>query len=92
MAKPTGTSTSSSRPNCDAKAVNEFDYSGLSPEFSKLSKPAQRALVNNQIRTPKDLSRISRDEILSFHGIGPAALPILQSVLKKHGLRFRARK
>lgn len=77
---------------CNPKAVAEFDYSGLSPDFQKLSKPAQRALLNNKIRTPKDLSRHSLDEIKSFHGLGPASFPILRAALKKHGLSFKSRK
>ncbi len=71
------------------RAVEEFDYSGLSPEFSKLSRPAQRALINNGIRTPKQLSRISTAELFGFHGIGPSSIPILLAVLKKNRLAFR---
>lgn len=79
------------RSPCDPKAVEEFDYSGLSPEFAKLSKPAQRALVNRGILTPRQLSRLTKDEVLGLHGVGPSAVPVLQGVLKKYGLGFRSR-
>lgn len=68
---------------------SDFDYSSLSTEFSKLSKPAQRALINNGIKSPKDLARKSQKEILSFHGMGPASIPVLKSILKKKGLAFK---
>ncbi len=41
---------------CDRKAVEEFDYSKLDPEFAKLSKPAKRALINNRIYGVKELA------------------------------------
>ncbi len=74
---------------CERKKVEEFDYSKLSPEFAKLSKPAQRALVNNKVLTPSQLSRRTLKEVLSFHGIGPSAVPVLKQVLRRHGLSFK---
>jgi hypothetical protein len=73
---------------CDKKQSAEFDYSRLSKDFSKLSKPAQRALINNSIFTPADLARKTVKEISAFHGIGPSSIPILRKVLTRHGLKF----
>ncbi len=66
------------------------DYSKLSPAFSKLSKPAQRALINAGIFSAQDLAQRSRAEVASLHGIGPTAFPILDSALNAAGLRFKA--
>jgi hypothetical protein len=74
---------------CDKAALARFDYSRLSPEFSKLPKPAQRALLNNRIYTPGELALRTLGDVLEFHGIGPSAIPILRRVLRKHGLSFR---
>jgi hypothetical protein len=74
---------------CDKKKVAEFDYSRLSKDFSKLGKPAQRALINNSIFTLADLARKTVKEISAFHGIGPSSIPILRKALSKRGLKFK---
>lgn len=68
--------------------MHDVDYSKLDPAFAKLSKPAQRALINAGIFTPKELAKHSRREVAALHGIGPSSFPILESVLKSAGLRF----
>jgi len=73
----------------NAASVTTFDYSRLSGEFSKLGKPAQRALLNNGIRTPEDLAKRTLEEVLGFHGIGNSSVPILRAVLKEKGIAFR---
>lgn len=70
--------------------VNQLDYSALSSDFSGLSKPAQRALANNGIRTPTDLAQRTAKEIAVLHGVGPSAFPILRKVLRKNGLSFKS--
>ncbi|MEL1251939.1 hypothetical protein [Aurantiacibacter gilvus] len=67
----------------------EYDYSALDPAFGKLAKPAQRALLNNAMRSPTDLASHSRDEVLALHGIGPTAMPTLEHALAAQGLAFR---
>ncbi len=57
--------------------------------LSMLSAPARRALENNGIISLQKLSTYSEKEILQFHGMGPASLPKLRSVLKENGLSFR---
>jgi len=59
--------------------------------LSLLSAPARRALENNGILTPDKLSQHSEKEILKFHGLGPASLPILKNALKQAGLSFRSK-
>lgn len=57
--------------------------------LSKLSAPARRALENNGITTLKKLSALSEKEVLSFHGMGKASLPVLTSELKEEGLTIK---
>jgi hypothetical protein len=70
--------------------IDPFDYSQLSPIFSKLAKPAQRGLLNNGIRTPADLALRTVEEVTELHGIGPSAMPILREALRKSGLSFKS--
>ena len=65
------------------------DYSVLDPLFSKLAKPAQRALLNAGIHSPQQLAKLTLKEVTKLHGIGPSAIPILKDALKKSGLEFR---
>lgn len=72
-----------SQVNCDPKKVVEFDYSVLEPALSKLSRPAQRALISKKIYKVKDLAKYSLKEILSLHGMGPASAPLIKKYTKK---------
>jgi hypothetical protein len=58
--------------------------------FAKLSKPAQRALIEHKIFSESDLSRWNRREIAKIHGIGPSAFPVLDQALAEAGLEFKA--
>lgn len=69
--------------------MSDFDYSRLDPAFAKLSKPAQRALINAGIYQPADLARHSRNRVADLHGIGPSAFPILEAALTKADLQFK---
>jgi uncharacterized protein YdhG (YjbR/CyaY superfamily) len=64
----------------------------LTDILTGLSAPARRALQNNGIKTLPDLAQYTGAEILSFHGIGKTAIPILQKALKKKGLKFQEEK
>lgn len=57
--------------------------------LAKLSAPARRALENHGIITLQQLSTHSEKEILQFHGIGPASLPILRASLEESSLSFK---
>lgn len=70
-------------PICEAARKTE---SGL---LSVLSSPARRALESQNIKTAEDLSRYTKEEILSLHGIGPSSLPKLLEELKKNNLTFK---
>ena len=57
--------------------------------LSKLAAPARRALMYNGIHTLKKLAAFSEKEILAFHGMGPASIPVLKQSLKQAGLEFK---
>jgi len=54
-----------------------------------LSAPAQRALVSKNISTLAELSNFTLTEILTFHGIGQTAIPILEKALFENNLTFK---
>jgi len=56
--------------------------------LSLLSAPARRALENANIKTLKQLSKYSENDILKLHGIGKTTIPILKRELKNAGLTF----
>ena len=70
-------------PTCDKENKSK---SGL---LSKLSSPARNALVYEGIDTLQELSKYTEKEILKIHGIGPASLPIMRTLLEKEGLSFK---
>jgi DNA-directed RNA polymerase alpha subunit len=72
------------------KGDGDFDYSPLSAEFDRLSRPAKRALLTAGIRTPAQLARKTQEAVLAFHGMGPGSLPVLKKTLKSRGLAFKS--
>lgn len=64
----------------------------LADIFAGLSAPARRALQNNGVKTLSVLAQHTEAEILSFHGIGKTAIPILQKALQKKRLKFQKEK
>jgi hypothetical protein len=57
--------------------------------LAQLPAPAKRALEKAGIEVAKDLERFSEKEILDLHGVGPGAIPLLQSSLAMRGLSFK---
>jgi predicted RecB family nuclease len=54
-----------------------------------ISAPALRALLNAGITSLAKLAKHTEDEILEFHGMGPASVPQLRAALKRKGLAFK---
>ncbi|WP_433836520.1 hypothetical protein [Flavobacterium anhuiense] len=73
-------------PTCPICEAERKPKSGL---LSVLSAPARRALESLNIKTAEDLSRYTKEEILSLHGIGPSSLPKLLEELRKNNLIFK---
>lgn len=57
--------------------------------IASLSAPARRALENNGIHSIKQLSELSEADLLKFHGMGKASLPVLRAALGAEGLSFK---
>jgi len=57
--------------------------------LSSLSAPARRALENNGITTIEQLSKYSKKEVLSFHGMGKSSIPKLEKLLSDQNMSFR---
>ena len=57
--------------------------------LSSLSAPARRALENNGITTLVQLSKYSKKEVLSFHGMGKSSIPKLEKLLSDQNMSFR---
>lgn len=50
--------------------------------LSHLSKPAQRALNNANIKSIDDLMKYTDKDLLKLHGLGPASLPWIHQAIK----------
>lgn len=74
---------------CDPEMVTTFDYSGLAPELTALGKPAQRALITAGLKTPAQIARKTKKDILALHGMGPGSMPKIEAALKKKSLKFK---
>lgn len=73
-------------PICESERKSEAEF------LINISAPARRALERENIFTLKKLSEYSEKEILSFHGVGPSAIPKLKKALDSEGLSFRREK
>ena len=56
--------------------------------MKKLSKPAQRAILNSGITTLEGLAALSEKDLAQWHGIGPNSLIMLRAILEENGLSF----
>ncbi len=55
----------------------------------KLAAPARRALVDRKIFKLSDLKKISEKELKSLHGMGPNAIKLLKTEMKKKKITFK---
>jgi uncharacterized protein YdhG (YjbR/CyaY superfamily) len=69
-------------PVCEKEAKAGFFIEGL-------AAPAVRALKANQISSLKLLSKITLDELKSYHGIGPNSIKQITKALNEAGLKFK---
>ena len=61
-------------------------------DLPKIAAPARRALQGAGITTLKQLTEITKEELLQLHGMGPNAVGKLQDALKANGWSFRESK
>jgi len=77
-----------------ASSQNEVDldaYAGVDGPWRELglSAPARRALIDEGYYKLSDLRKVSLDAIKDLHGMGPNAIRILTTAMKKADLSFR---
>ena len=77
-----------------ASTQNQVDldaYAGVDGPWRELglSAPARRALIDEGYYKLSDLRKVSLDAIKDLHGMGPNAIRILTSAMKKADLSFR---
>jgi hypothetical protein len=77
-----------------ASTQNEVDldaYAGVDGSWRELglSAPARRALIDEGYYKLSDLRKVSLDAIKDLHGMGPNAIRILTTAMKKADLSFR---
>lgn len=70
-------------PTCNKESKPDTGF------LSKLSSPARSALIHEGIDTLQKLSSYTEKEILKIHGIGPASLPTMRTLLEEEGLSFK---
>lgn len=75
--------------DCPTCPVCENERKPATGFLSELSAPARRALEAAGIKTLQELSAKTEKEIMKLHGMGPASLPKLRSVLATIGLTFK---
>lgn len=75
--------------DCPTCPICEQEKKPATGFLSALSAPARRALDNAGIITLSQLAQYSEEDILQFHGLGPASLPTLRAALKAAGLAFK---
>ena len=75
--------------DCPVCPVCEQENKPAEGFLSRLSAPARRALLSENIITEKRLSSYTLKEILSLHGTGKSAIPILEKALADAGLSFK---
>jgi len=77
-----------------ASTQNQVDldaYAGVDGPWRELglSAPARRALIDEGYYKLSDLRKVSLDAIKDLHGMGPNAIRILTTAMKKADLSFR---
>jgi predicted RecB family nuclease len=75
--------------DCPVCPICENERKPQESFLSKVSAPARRALENKGITDLEELSHWSKKDLLNLHGIGPAAIPVLERELAKSGLSFK---
>jgi len=71
--------------------VNRGGYEKLDGFWRELgiAAPARRALVDTKILTLGDLRKITENDFLALHGMGPGAARIVQKAMKSKKISFK---
>ncbi|MCK6639881.1 MAG: hypothetical protein L6Q81_07320 [Bacteroidia bacterium] len=80
---------SSECPVCPQCEKEQKPKGGL---LSLVAAPARRALQGAGIELVNDFSKFTKEEILQLHGMGPKALDVIESEMKKGKVKFKKSK
>ena len=75
--------------DCPVCPVCEKERKPSSDFLATIGAPARRALEREGIDSLLKLSKYTEQELLDFHGMGPASIPKLRYALKEKGLSFK---
>jgi DNA-directed RNA polymerase alpha subunit len=64
----------------------------MSHELPDLPEPARRALESQGIASLEELAAFPRTRLAEVHGIGPAALEMLEKAMKSAGIDYGSNK
>lgn len=59
-------------------------------DLPAIGRPANSALLDIGVTTLEEVARMSEDELLALHGVGPRAVRLLGEALTERGLAFRS--
>lgn len=62
------------------------------PALPAISAPATRALLGAGYTRLAQLTKVTEEELLALHGVGPKAIRILREALAEEGKRFASTK
>lgn len=57
-------------------------------DLPKLGRPAASALAHAGIASLEGLAKLTRNQFLALHGVGPKSLPIVEAAMAEAGLDF----
>ncbi|MFM6842080.1 MAG: hypothetical protein ACKOVI_06680 [Candidatus Planktophila sp.] len=71
--------------------VDLDEYAAVDGEWREigLAAPARRALIDDGLYKVSDLRKVSLAAIKELHGMGPSAIRLLVTAMKKEDLHFR---
>jgi predicted RecB family nuclease len=75
--------------DCPVCPVCEKECKTQNSFLTLMAAPARRALENHAITTLEQLSELSEEEVLGFHGMGKSTIPKLKMLLAEKKLTFR---
>lgn len=78
--------------DCPTCPICETERKPKDSFLSLISAPARRALERENIKTLKDLSKWTEEELLQLHGFGPSSIPKLKQVLEANNLSLKTNK
>lgn len=73
--------------------VNLSKYEKLDGYWKSIliAAPARRGLIDNRILTLRDLKKISKQEFLNIHAMGPSAAKIITAEMRRKRVRFNGK-